>query len=452
MIHVAIEGVFAPVLEGGISRSKLDDIIPDIRNAHRELMSRRGKDIGFYDAPLHQEILKAIAGEVKRLRSLADDMLVLGIGGSSLGGQAIVSALKASGDPLYRAHFVDNVDPDTFGVLLERLKPERTVAVAITKSGGTVETLAQLLIIRRWFRSSLGQGEMRSRMTFVTDPQKGLLRQLANSEGIRAFDIPPNIGGRYSVLTPVGLLPAAFVDIDIESLTQGAAEMIQRVTHDNVLENPACLFAAGAFLAAKHLGRSSLVMMPYCDALRVTTAWFVQLWAESLGKRLNRLGEVVHAGQTPIPALGATDQHSQVQLFIEGPRDKAVCLVEVEKSQRSAPIPDELPDHDSVKFLHGRDLADLLAAERRGTRAAMLDAGVPVLDISIPKLDAASLGELFVLFEAACACMGMMLGINPFDQPGVETGKRMALGLLGKSGYDEDVARVKAREAKGQTH
>ncbi|MBI5509215.1 MAG: glucose-6-phosphate isomerase [Deltaproteobacteria bacterium] len=450
MIKVCIDGLFAPVCEGGVGHDRLEAIEPELKNAHRELMSRRGQDVGFYDVAGNREVAKAILAEVTRLRSLADDLVVLGIGGSSTGGQALVAALAPLVLRPFRVHFVDNVDPDTFAVLLEHLDPARTAMVAITKSGKTVETLALMLIMRRWFRVTLGAGETRARMTFVTDPENGLLRELSHSEGIRAFEIPTNVGGRYSVLTPVGLLPAAFLGIDIQALLDGAAAMLGRVTGDDVLHNPACLFAAGAYLAHRDLGRTSLVLMPYCDALRVTTQWFVQLWAESLAKRVNRLGEVVHHGQTPIPALGATDQHAQLQLFVEGPKDKVVALLSVKQTRHSLTIPDELADHPELEFLHGRELSDLLHAERRGTRAALLDAGVPVIDVQVPVLDEAGFGGLLLLFEAACATAGIVMGINPFDQPGIEASKRMALGLLGKVGYDAEVARVARREAMAQ--
>lgn len=447
-IQVAIGGLFSPVLEKGLARAALTNLAPELSAAHRELMSRRGKDVGFYDLCLDVDIAKALQEEVTRLRSLADNLLVFGIGGSSLGGQALVTALGGTTDRPVQAHFVDNVDPDTLAVLLERLDPARTAAVVITKSGGTVETLAQLLIVRRWFRVTLGQGEMRSRMTFITDPEQGLLRELSHAEGIRAFEIPRNVGGRYSVLTPVGLLPAAYLGVDIRKVLAGAAKMLERVTDDDIGKNPACLFAAGAVLALRSLGRTCLVMMPYSDALRVTSAWFVQLWAESLGKAKSRHGELVHAGQTPISAVGATDQHAQLQLFVEGPPDKAVILVGVEKTRRHLPIPEELADREEVAFLHNRDLGELLQAERRGTRAALLDAGVPVIDVTLPHIDEETLGGLLLLLEAACAVTGTVLGINPFDQPGVEAGKRMALGLMGRPGYEQEAARVTAREGQ----
>ena len=447
MIKVSIDGLFVPVLKDGLAPARFVEFQETLMEAHRELMAHRGKDAGFYDVPLRKDVVKTIQSEVTRLRALADDLIVLGIGGSSLGGQALCTALCNTTLRDVNVHFVDNIDPDTLSILIRDLDPTRTAVLVITKSGDTLETMAQLLILRRWLRSSLGQGEARSRMTFVTNPERGLLRELARTEGIRCFEIPDDVGGRYSVLTPVGLLPAAFLGIDIAKVLSGAAAMVERVTSDHLATNPAALLAAGAMLAQRELGRSSLVLMPYSDALRVTTHWFVQLWAESLGKSRDRFGHEVFAGQTPIAALGATDQHAQLQLFLEGPRDKVVTLVAVEKSRSPLSIPDELSDHEEVSYLYGRDLAELFQAERRATRAALLDAAVPVIDISIPRLDEENLGGIFLLFEAACACSGFVMGVNPFDHPGIEIGKRMTMGLLKRAGYEEAAARVYTRES-----
>jgi glucose-6-phosphate isomerase len=451
MTTVAIDGLFAPALEGGIARERLDELADEARNAHRELMSRRGKDVGFYDVPSEREaVVKAITTEVTRLRSLADDLLVLGTGGSSLGGQAICAALDAARDPSFRVHFLDNVDPDTLATTLDRLDPARSCVLAVSKSGRTLETLAELLILRRWLRVSLGQGETRSRTTFVTNPDDGSLRDLAQTEGIRAFDIPANVGGPYSALTPAGLLPAAFAGIDIAAILDGAAAMAEAVTADEVLQNPACMLAAGAVLASSDLECSSLVFMPYADALRATSHWFVQLWAGSLGRRFNRLGEEVRSGPTPIPALGVNDQHSLLRLIVDGPVDKAVLLVKLDKPRCALPIPDELADREEAASLHGRDLGEVLEASFRATRAALLEAGVPVIQVTLPTLDPHTVGGLFMLLEAACACTGIMIGVNPFEHPGVVASQRMALGLLGRPGYEGEAERVVAREALGK--
>ena len=449
MLNVKMSGLFGPLLEGGHQPHEIQQVQQDLCVAHRELMARRKAEIGFYEIPFTKGLGAAVLEEAKRLNSISDDLIVLGIGGSSLGGQAFTSALSGQNNIPNRVHFVDNVDPTTLSVLLDRLDPRRTTVVVISKSGATIETLSHLLIIRRWFRVSVGQGELRKRLTFVTDPQKGLLRQLALKEGIRSFEIPENVGGRFSVLTAVGLLPAAFVGIDIEAVLEGAQEMSEAITQDTIESTGAFRFAAGALFALREYGSKNLVLMPYADALRVTSQWFVQLWAESLGKRVARSGEVVHAGQTPIAAIGATDQHAQVQLFMEGPRDKVVVLVSVKKFNKKLLIPNELDEHEEVSFLHGRDLGELLDAERRGTRAALLAAGVPVIDVELDSLTPKTFGGLLMLLEGACSLMGMAMGINPFDQPGVEAGKRMALGLMGRSGFEPEATRVELREGVG---
>ncbi|MBC7792607.1 MAG: glucose-6-phosphate isomerase [Clostridia bacterium] len=448
MISVSIDGLFAPVLERGLSRDALAKLAPQLKTAHRELMSRRGGEIGFYDLPRRNDLVKLVTNEVSRLRSICDELVVLGIGGSSMGGQALSMSLRHTVDRPSRVHFVDNIDPDTIGVLLGNLDPASTSVVVISKSGVTTETMAQLLVMRRWLRVTLGAGETRSRMTFITQKGRGLLHDVAQSEGVRTIEIPENVGGRYSVLTPVGLLPAAFMGVDIVGVMQGAAEMVERVVSDDIYVNPGIQLAAGALLADRELGRRSLVMMPYADALQKVTSWFVQLWAESLGKRIDRHGQIVNSGQTPLPALGVTDQHAQLQLFLEGPPDKAVMLVQAKKFKRALPVPDELSDREEVAFLGGRDLSEVLAAELRATRAMLLDAGVPVIDVGLGIVDAAHVGGLFVLLEAACACTGLVMGINPFDEPGIEAGKRMAAGLLGCPGYERDADRVLMREAR----
>ena len=446
MISVSFDGLFQPMLEQGLKRDAFTALMPSLKTAHRELMSRRGADVGFYDLPARDDLVRMVTNEVSRLRSIAEDLVVLGIGGSSMGGQALSAALQHTAERPGQVHFVDNIDPDSMGRLLGRLDPSRTAVVVISKSGTTIETMAQLMVMRRWLRVTLGAGEARSRMTFITGTTS-VLREIAAAEGIRAFEIPENVGGRYSVLSPVGLLPAAFLGVDIREVMQGAADMVDRCIDDDITKNPACVIAAGAVLAERELGRRNLVMMPYADALKVVTSWFVQLWAESLGKRLDRHGQVVHSGQTPLPALGVTDQHAQLQLFIEGPKDKALILVRVKKFRHALPVPDELTDREEIAFLGNRDLSEVMQAELRATRAVLLDAGVPVIDVGLDLVDAAHVGGLFVLLEAACACTGFTMGINPFDEPGIDAVKRMAAGLLGRPGYERDADGVLMREA-----
>jgi glucose-6-phosphate isomerase len=250
------------------------------------------------------------------------------------------------------------------------------------------------------------------------------------------------VGGRFSILTAVGLLPAALCGIDTAALLDGAAEMAARCEASKLRDNPAGLVAALHFLHDTQKGRSIHVLMPYADRLRSLAAWYVQLWAESLGKRFNRNGKRIECGPTPLPAVGATDQHAQVQLFMEGPRDKLVTFLAVEAPERDITIPST--DGPSA-YLGGTTLGQLLDAERVGTTQALASDGRPSITLTLPRIDAGAMGELLFLYEAATALSGELYGIDAFDQPGVELGKRLAFGLLGREGYEEAGEEIRER-------
>jgi glucose-6-phosphate isomerase len=266
----------------------------------------------------------------------------------------------------------------------------------------------------------------------VTDPAKGALREIANAERLRSLPIPANVGGRFSALTPVGLLPAAAAGANIADLLDGAAAMEARCRNADLARNPALLFAATLHLMDRLRGRRIDVLMPYADGLRETGDWFVQLWAESLGKRAD-------VGPTPFRAVGATDQHSSMQLMMEGPHDKVVTIVRVAKPRADVAltVPPGYRAHAEIAYLDGHTMGELLEAERRATDAALRKAGQPTISIEIPRLDARAMGELLMMLELAVAYAGGLYGVNAFDQPGVEAGKRFAQGLLGRPGYEK---------------
>jgi glucose-6-phosphate isomerase len=300
-----------------------------------------------------------------------------------------------------------------------------------------------MLVVRKWLTSGVGADGLRERWVAITDPQKGALRELATRERWLTLPIPSNVGGRFSVLTAAGLLPTCLAGLDAEGLLAGAARVAARSGNPALRENPAGLLAAVSYLQHRHKGRSIHVLMPYADRLRAFAAWYVQLWAESLGKRFDRRGQRVETGPTPLPAVGATDQHAQVQLFMEGPRDKLLTFVAVHAHERDVTIPDSTgPD----AYLGGKSLAQLLEAERRGTREALASDGRPSLTIHVPQIDAPSVGALLMLYQAATALAGELYGVDAFDQPGVELGKRLAFGLLGRQGYEQDAAAIAERE------
>jgi glucose-6-phosphate isomerase len=292
--------------------------------------------------------------------------------------------------------------------------------------------MAQYLIVRGRLQE-LGL-PLAGHLVFITDPAKGALRPIASAEGIPALDIPPNVGGRFSVLTPVGMLPAALIGIDVVSMLSGAAAMVRLTDTREVTRNVAGAWAVLQWLADTRAGKPILVMMPYADPLRDLALWFVQLWAESLGKIR---GDGVHTGSTPLPALGATDQHAQVQLFMEGPRDKAVTFIAVREPTVDLVIPALHTDVPDLAYLGGRSLWELLNFERRATAGALAARGRPSATIELDHVDAWHLGALMMFFEIATAYAGALYGVNAFDQPGVELGKRFTYGMMGRPGYEE---------------
>lgn len=409
--------------------------------------------IGFFDLADGRDVAKRALDYARRLPPEIENFVVLGIGGSSLGPRALYAALARPFDPLRprapgmprRLFFPDNVDPVTFAGLLEMCSPEKTVWNVVTKSGGTAETAAQTLVVFERLEKALGRERARRHIVVTTDPEKGALRRLAQTLGLEAFDVPPSVGGRFSVLSAVGLLPAAAAGLDVMGLLDGARAMRRRCADErDVWKNPALLLAVALHLQDVERRRPIHVLMPYVDALLETAQWFQQLWAESLGKN--------GRGPTPLAARGATDQHSQLQLFMEGPDDKVVMFVTARERGAEIPIPARLPpplgEIDEYAYLAGHGLGELLDAECRGTRLALARAGRPTLAITLERVDAPSLGELFLFFEAATAFAGPLYGVDPYDQPGVELGKKLTFGLLGRPGYESYRAEAEAEERR----
>ena len=428
--------------EGGLAEAELDGQQAAFESAALGVKARvEAGELGFWQLPADLRALERVRGVRASFPAGVRDVLLLGIGGSSLGARALCQALagplELSGiaQPEHpRLHFPDNSDPWLLHALLQHLDPQKTAAIVISKSGGTVETAAQMLVVREFFNSALGEGPARARMIAITDPEQGSLRALATAEDWLTLEIPPNVGGRFSVLSPAGLLPASLCDIDLEELLEGAGDMAQRCANPSLRQNPAGLLAVIHVLQHRLRARPLHVLMPYADQLRPFAAWYVQLWAESLGKRIDRSGARVESGPTPIVAVGATDQHAQMQLFMEGPRDKLLTFIEVAQPSADLTIP---KSDGAAAYLGGHTLAQLLAAERMGATQALASDGRPSLTLHVPQLDAHAMGQLFFLYEAATAFAGELYDINAFDQPGVELGKRLAFGLLGRRGYEE---------------
>lgn len=441
MIHLDYSNMMAPGVGGGISDAEWREADARFAKAREVFDGRRAAgELGFLDLPGDARLHAQSTDFAKKTRGRFDDVVVLGIGGSALGPIALRTALRkpqwnlldaGERDLRPRLHVLDNLDPDTVGGLLERVvRLERTLFVVTSKSGGTAETMAQYLVIRDAIEKH-GLSP-RDHIVFVTDPQKGALRQLAREEAIPALEIPANVGGRFSVLSPVGVLPACLIGVDTAQLLAGAADMARRCASTRLRENPAGVFALLQFLADSAHGRHVHVLMPYSDALRDMAAWFVQLWAESLGKVTT---DKAHVGPTPVAALGATDQHSQVQLFMEGPADKTVTFIAA-PPRDDVEIPRLHPRISELSYLGGHRLGEVLDIERRATAGALAARGRPNMTLALDAVDAFHVGSLFMLFEIATIFAGALYGVNPLDQPGVELGKQFTYAMMGRGGFD----------------
>jgi len=441
--------------EHGLTEEDLHSVEPEIQDALDQVEAlRAGDDVTFFRLPYQNEDEKA-SKELRRLKRVAkevavrcDNFVVLGIGGSSLGTIAVQSALRhpfwnllskqaRNGRP--RLFVLDNIDPDWLNAFKETVNLKRTVFNVITKSGSTSETMSQFLHFRDALAKALGPKHVKN-LIVTTDAKEGLLRkmldQMPPEARYESFEVPAGVGGRFSVMSAVGLLPLAVVGINIDKLLAGARDMDAACMGRDMSTNPALLGAALLYLAHTRAGKSLTVMMPYSQRLRDVADWFRQLWAESLGKKLNTAGETVHAGLTPIKALGVTDQHSQVQLYAEGPNDKVFVFLRLEKFDKRLSIPKGRPAIEGLEYLGGQSFNTLIDVEQRATQAALTKANRPSCTITLPKVTPETIGELLYMLEMQTAYIGALYGINAFDQPGVEQGKQFTYGLMGRAGYE----------------
>jgi glucose-6-phosphate isomerase len=431
----------------GLKAEELEALTPKLAQVHEELQAgRAGGAYAFFDLPYDTELIDTIRRVAKPLLEWCWELVILGIGGSALGTRALQQALCHPQHNMLpvgrRKHhpglwILDNIDPDFVYGMLDALNMKRVAVNVISKSGSTAETLAQFLFMYRLLASRLGgEHSLKDRLIITTDPEKGPLRELVNQKGFKSLPVPPRVGGRYSVFTAVGLFPAHLAGIDVEELLAGARFMDQRLKDSPVEDNLAYKLAALYYLFFQEKNRPILVTMPYAAGLNAMADWFAQLWAESLGKKLDLAGNVVETGSTPVPAVGVTDQHSQLQLYTEGPHDKLITFWTVDKFQYSLEIPELFTDQQGLGYLGGHSLNELFKAEETATAFNLMKAGRPNLTLSLPEVNPFTVGQLIYLLEVATVAAGGLLRVNPLDQPGVEGGKLIAYGLLGRQGYE----------------
>ena len=446
--------------EQGITDAELNKTRNLAIAAHSNVRLNRGTGMmGWTELPYNQaEVVSDIIATAKIVRRNADAFVVLGIGGSALGPMAVFQALchlrhnelskRQRKAPKF--YVEDNVDPERMASLLDVLDLDKTVFNVITKSGSTSETMSQFLIIMKMLKERYGD-KAREHIIATTDKEKGNLIKIAKAEGLKTFYIPDGVGGRFSELCPVGLLPAAVLGIDIKELLKGAAAMDKRMRKSDFKTNPALVAAALQYVAIKK-GKNISVMMPYADSLKLMADWYCQLWGESLGKSVDLNGREVFAGQTPVKALGVTDQHSQIQLYTEGPFDKVITFISVEKYRNEVVISDGAEEYPSVSFLSGHTLNELISAEMEATEYALTKKHRLNSRIVLPFVNAHTIGQLMMFFMFQTSYLGAMLNINTFNQPGVEEGKNATYALLGRAGYEEKKAEIAAKPAKKEQY
>ncbi len=367
------------------------------------------------------------AGEVgKRLRARFDHVVVLGTGGASLGGQTLL-ALADRSHRTPTLHFMDNIDPHSFTALMDSLDLRSTGFLVVTKSGATAETLVQTLVCLDALRGAVGEGRLAEHVTVITQPGESPLRRLAARWGLEILDHDPDVGGRYSVLSLAGLLPAMVAGLDGAKVREGAASVLDaNLGAPTPSQSEAAVGAAISIGLLRERGVTTTVLMPYVDRLAPFGLWFRQLWAESLGKD--------GTGTTPIRALGATDQHSQLQLYLAGRRDKMFTLLTLDCAGTGARVAPDLADGDGLAYLRGKSMGDLMDAEQRATAESLAHSGRPVRRFRLARLDERVLGALFMHFMLETIIAAGLLGVNPFDQPAVEHGKALARAYLAATG------------------
>ncbi|HLE94254.1 MAG TPA: hypothetical protein VI543_06680 [Sulfuricaulis sp.] len=419
----------------GIANEDLATLKTELERVHQSLTvkSSSGLDAEFACLNLHDHMSASLPDIVSMAEAIRrfEEVAVIGIGGSSLGAKAVHQALAAIGATTSSPalHFLENVNPYPLRKLMQR-SAEKVAVICISKSGGTVETAVQYLILRNWLEQNLGKSRARRHQWLITDPERGWLREIALREEIPSLPVPPRVGGRYSVLSAVGLLPLAVAGVDIQALLAGAAADAGRCLADDPKKNPALEVAALFYLLDIKKNKRVSIMMPYADPLQLFVDWYRQLWAESLGKRMETRSGKPPAGTLPVRAMGAVDQHSQLQMYLESRLDKIFTFLAFDAWEQDLPIPLSDDDRKFFPYLEGKKMRDVIEAELQATREVVTGAGHPNMTLRLPSLTAHVLGQLIDLYQRVTVYAGLLYGINPLDQPAVERGKKLAIKLL----------------------
>lgn len=440
MISIDLNNLFFEKLGKGITKA---DLLAMKNELMRVKKSFHDSELGFQKLPYNYDDIKNDLDKIDKLAEEMESIVVIGIGGSDLGTRAVQKALNhqyhnqvtKNGKKLYFAG--DTTDPEAISDLLDVLNLEKTLFLVVSKSGNTIEQASVFVYVRDLYVNK--KADPTKHFVFITDPKTGTLRELSEKSGYQTISIPSDVGGRFSVLSSVGVIPAHLMGVDVEQLLKGARELDEYIYKSDWDKDSILQYVGVKYLYYKGDKKIS-VMMPYQYSLYEFAKWYQQLWAESLGKKLDNEGQEVYEGMTPVAAVGPVDQHSQLQLYNDGPNDKVFTFIRAEESRKDLKLPENYEGMEPFTFFKGRNFQEILNYEQETTAFALTKNGRPNTTISIPKVDAYHLGQLFYFFEVAVSYFGFLLNINTFDQPGVELSKNAMYGVLGKEGYDKEKA------------
>ena len=417
--------------------------IADIIKSLNQRKDKPGECLQWMNLGYNEETAWYVKEFASMVEGRFENILVLGIGGSALGGLAVTEALlkpywnflsSEQRNNLPRIFFLDNVDPASINGIIEILDLKKTLVNVITKSGDTTETMAQFMVLKDLMEKELGD-DYRKNIIATTDKKMGILRQLADQEGYKIFYVPDDISSRFSVFSSVGLVPFALVGLDIDKIINGIKDIDLELKNTDIRQNIAAQFALIHYLMDTKKGKNITVLMPYSSKLKYIPDWYVQLIAESLGKGYNKSGELIHTGLTPVKAVGATDQHTKLQLFNEGPNDKIITFIRIGEYDSRVDIP-KIFEYTGVGYLGGKTINDLINAEADSTLVSLIDHQRPTLTLTIDKIDEYHIAQLLYMLEVQTAIAGELYNINTFDQPGVEDVKNYVYALMGRAGFD----------------
>ena len=433
--------------------AQYQDKITQIISGLNQCKDKPGQWMQWMNLGYNEETLWYVKEYASMVRGRFENILVLGIGGSALGGIAVTEALlkpywnmlsKEQRNDFPRIFFLDNIDPDVINGILDVLDLKKTLVNVITKSGDTAETMAQFMVIKDRLEAELGEDEYRKNVVATTDKQTGVLRQIAEQEGYKTFVVPDDVAGRFSVFSAVGLLPFALVGIDIDQIISGVKDMDLALKNTDIFENMAAQNALIHYLLDVQKGKKMSVIMPYSSKLKYISDWYTQLWAESLGKKEDLCGNVVNSGSTPIKAVGATDQHTMLQMFNEGPNDKIINFIRVDEFNTTLEIP-RIFEYTGIGYLGGKTINALMDAEAQSTKVSLIDYSRPNVTISLPKIDGYHIAQLLYMFEVQTAIAGALYNINTFDQSGVEQAINYTYALMGRAGYEDSAQALQSK-------